>query len=192
MRLAPSQVQRFYSIWKPLLLYTNERHKLVPRMSFDDPECIPDIQKLREAVWKDDAVLDMFALENPTGLPKEDLSLVKSWRHRVAGKFFILRQLKKHAIFMMDNRVYAVLALESFFEELVPHIPCYVKAVLLPFEEQIIYDGLLAPYPIVFGRGIQRSINEDYMAAKRERKIIETLNTELLAVEVSQDCAVVA
>jgi len=192
MRLAPSQVQRFYSIWKPLLLYTNERHKLVPRMSFDDPECIPDIQKLREAVWKDDAVLDMFALENPTGLPKEDLSLVKSWQHRVAGKFFILRQLKKHAIFMADNRVYAVLALESFFEELVPQIPAYVEAILLPFEGQIIYDTLLAPYPIVFGRGIQANMKEEYMAAKKRGEIIETLNTELPAVGVSQDCAVVA
>jgi len=192
MRLASSQVQRFYSIWKPLLLYVNERHKLVARMDFDDPECIPDIYRLREAVWKDDAVLDMFALENPAGLPKEDLSLVKSWRHRIAGKFFILRQLKKHAIFMTDNSVYAVLALESFFEELVPHIPCYVEAVLLPFEGQIIYDTLLAPYPIVFGRGIQARMREEYMAVKRERKIIETLNTELPVIGVSQDCAVVA
>jgi hypothetical protein len=132
----------------------------------------------------------MFALENPAGLSKEDLSLIKSWRHRVAGKFFIFRQLKKHAIFMTDNNVYAVLSLQSFFEELVPQIPCYVETVLMPFEEHIIYDGLLTPYPIVFGRGIQASMNEGYMDAKKNRKIIETLaaDAELSAI----DCAVVA
>jgi hypothetical protein len=192
MRLAPSQVQRFYSIWKPLLLYVNEKYKLVAGMDFDDPRCIPDIHRLRQALWDDDSVLDMFALENSVGLTKEDLALVKSWRHRVVGKFFILRQLKKHAIFMTDDKVYAVLALESFFEELVPQIPAYVEAILLPFEGQIIYDTLLAPYPIVFGRGIQANMKEEYMAAKKRGKIIETLNTELPAVGVSQDCAVVA
>jgi hypothetical protein len=60
----------------------------------------------------------------------------------------------------------------------------------MPFEEHIIYDGLLTPYPIVFGRGIQASMNEGYMDAKKNRKIIETLaaDAELSAI----DCAVVA
>jgi len=49
---------------------------------------------LRDALWADDALRDRFIADNPAGLPPADLALVASWRHRLAGSFFIERYLK--------------------------------------------------------------------------------------------------
>ncbi len=86
MRLAPLQVQRFYSIWKPLLLYVNERHKLVRGMRFDDPRRAPDIYKLRQALWDDEAVLDNVCLGESGRIIKrrsvfdQELAASGSWK----------------------------------------------------------------------------------------------------------------
>jgi hypothetical protein len=54
-----------------------------------------------------------------------------------------------------------------------------VQAVLLPFKGKIIYDGLMSGYNIYFGSGIRSDLNEVYMTAKQNRRIITTLEPEL-------------
>ena len=54
-------------------------------------------------------------------------------------------------------------------------LPILVEAVLLPFKGQIIYDGLLRPHNIFFGSGVRSDLNEMYMIAKQNGRIITTL-----------------
>ena len=61
MRLPPAEVERFYSIWKPLLLFVNRRLRLVSRMlemTADGPGSwdVEDVRVLRDALWADDAL----------------------------------------------------------------------------------------------------------------------------------------
>jgi len=85
--------------------------------------------------------------------------------------------LKKYAVFIHDNKVYGVLALHDSFDEIIhpSALPFYVKAVLLPYKGKIVYDGLLQSYSVFFGGGIKANLKEDYMAAKQNGRIIETL-----------------
>jgi hypothetical protein len=175
MQLIPDQVERFYSIWKPLLVFVNDRLGLIPNFGSGDeldPWNPRDAVKVRDALWADDSLLRAFIAKNPAGLKPEDLALVASWQHRVAGTFYILRCLKKHAIFIAEKEstVYGVLALASSFDEILPFLPCYVKAVLLPFEDKIIYDSLMAPYNIRFGKGIRTRLEDTYLARSRRAK----------------------
>jgi hypothetical protein len=55
------------------------------------------------------------------------------------------------------------------------------KTVLLPFKDRIIFDGLVQTYNIFFGGGIKGSLKETYMAAKQNRRIIQTLDPILQA-----------
>ena len=74
-----------------------------------------------------------------------DLELVRSWQHRVAADFSSSRHFKKHSIFHGDsNRFYGVLGLHRPIADVTPYLPFYVHAVLLPFEDCIIYDSTLA------------------------------------------------
>ncbi|HLH60316.1 MAG TPA: hypothetical protein VKV20_01425 [Ktedonobacteraceae bacterium] len=58
-----------------------------------------------------------------------------------------------------------------------PYLPLYVEAVLLPFEDHIIYDSLLAPYSIYFGPGIRSTLNDSYRDAQEREGIITNLLT---------------
>jgi hypothetical protein len=180
MRLPPEQVEHFYAIWKPLILFVSERLRLEPGLlgaRGDKPWDPQKVYTVREALWADDALREAFIAENPAHLSPADLAIVDSWRHRVAGTFCIFRHLKKHSLLIRDGSrdVYAVLGLASALDEVVPFTPCYAKAVLLPFEGRIIYDSLLVPYNVYLGPGIRRGLAEAYKDAKERGAIITSL-----------------
>ena len=45
-------------------------------------------------------LIDSFIAEDPVGLAPSGAEIGSGWRHLVAGNFLVLRQLKKHAIFL--------------------------------------------------------------------------------------------
>jgi hypothetical protein len=194
MQLTSAECDRFYRVWFSLLLYTNRQHSLVknlkePANLLDLTISVQDVGKIREKVWKDDTLLDRFTAENPHQLSPVDLGLASSWRKRISGTFFIFRHLKKYTVFLDDSspaRAYGVLGLRSTFEEVIgPYLPVMVNAVLLPFEDKISYDGLLAPYPVRFGGGIRADLNDSYRDAKEREGVITQLGVELSAEEIA-------
>jgi hypothetical protein len=178
MQLDTQDVERFYAIWKPLILFVNRRLRLVPpmmRADFAGPWDIRQVMTIRDAMWADDSLREAFVAENPAGLSAEDLAVVQSWRQRRAGTFFVLRHLKKYSLFIEDSTVYGVLGLASPLDEVVPFTPCSVKTVLLPFGGRIIYDSLMAPHNITFGRNIRAELERTYADAKERGAIITSL-----------------
>src|SRR5689334_6910888 len=90
MRLSLAQRQRFYAVWKPLLLFVNRRRQVgaaLPEAAADRSWDVQEVYAVRESLWADDSILDDFVAENPADLSPADLELVASWRHRVAGTF---------------------------------------------------------------------------------------------------------
>jgi hypothetical protein len=182
MCLPPRQVERFYTIWRPLLSFVNARRNVVPSLlgaTADKPLPIQEIIKVREALWAEDALRQAFVAENPAGLSAADLAMVESWDYRRKGAFFIFRHLKKHSIFIGDKdpgEVFAVKGLLSPMEEVVgPYLPCLVQTVLLPFEDEIIYDSLMSPYNITFGGGIRSKLTGNYNDARERGAVLTSL-----------------
>jgi hypothetical protein len=89
--------------------------------------------------------------------------------------------LTKYTVFLKATDpaiAYGVTALSQPFEELVgPYLPVMVKTMLLPFQDKIVYDGLLTGYGVrlSFGPGIRRMLNESYRKAKDRHGIVTTL-----------------
>src|SRR5262249_29002400 len=155
MRLSSERVERFYRIWFALLRFVNDQRQMIsdfPVSGEEDALSPPDEMQLRNALWADETLLEQFIATNPADLSSSDLAIVESWRNRVAGSFSILRALKAYTVFLSDHapqHAYGVLGLLRPIEELAPlPLPVYAEAVLLPFEGQIIYDGLLRSYAV--------------------------------------------
>lgn len=182
MYLEPHEIERFYSIWFPLLHYVNQHLHVVPHFPQEWKGAGVDTQvavDVRNAMWEHDALRESFIAENPAQLSEADLAIVDSWKHRVSGNFFIFRHLKKHTVFLNEgrpSRAYGVLGITGPLEEIVgPYLPIYVQAVLIPFEERIIYDSLLSSYPIHFGGGIRESLNHTYRDIQERSGVTLTL-----------------
>lgn len=182
MRLSPEEAARFYRVWFALLHWVNEQRHLIAAFPAVPPVASlasADIAVVRDAVWAEDALREQFLASNPAGLTPADLALVASWQQRLAGKFIVERYLKKHTIFLSEERparAYGVLGLVSPLEDIVgPYLPVYVQAVLLPFEDKIIYDGLLSYFSITFGPGMRASFKNAYRDVQEREGVITAL-----------------
>src|SRR5260370_21620610 len=158
------------------MFFVNQRLKVVP----DDiatPEefsaLSPEVRaKVRDALNGNLDLIHLFVDENPAHLSDDELDIVRSWRNLVQGKFYVFRELKKYTVFLSTTSpaiAYGVLALSQPFEDLIgPYLPVLTQTVLLPFEDKIVYDGLLTAYRISFGPGIRRNLNQDFKDAKAQ------------------------
>ena len=184
MNLTPEDAELFYKLMWPLQFYVNQQLNILPRVSsldkYRDKLTLKEKRQVRDALYENPQLIDAFATENPFDFSDEELDIVRSWKHFVAGDFFIERFLKKAAYFIAARgkpRVYAVLGLMDSIQEIFywTRPPIMVNTVLLPFKGRIIYDGILIPYNMFFGGGIREELKEIYLTAKQNGRIIESL-----------------
>jgi hypothetical protein len=192
MRLSKEDVKLFYRLYNPLLVYANKKFEIIK--GIDSPEDlkkfpIEEINKLRDKLYKHPELINSFVAENPLSFSTNELKMINSWKEFVKGKFLIFRYLKNYTVFLDTDespKAYGVLALNTAFEEMVGScLPVMVEAVLLPFNDKIIYDGILFPYHMTFGGGIRRSFNDAYQEAKSRFGIITFLPFSIEKVEQS-------
>lgn len=183
MLLEPADRNLFLRLHSELLFFVNRRLGLVSShlANAEDVRQLtpPEMGQIRDALNDRLDLIDAFVDENPSQLTQEELEIVRAWRQRVSGEFFICRELKKYAVFLTAQEpsiAYGVLALRDPFHQMVgPKFPVMVETVLLPFKGQIIYDGVLSAYSITIGPGIKRSINEQLKEAKQRHGIVTSL-----------------
>jgi hypothetical protein len=183
MLLTPQDAGLFFRLHRTLMFFVNQRLQVLP----DDlagPEefsaLAPEVRlKVRNALLGHTDLVPSFVEENPARLPDDELAIVRSWQHLVAGKFYLFRYLKQYTVFLSTDEppvAYGVLALADPLEELVgPYLPVLAETVLLPFKDKIVYDGLLSAYRISFGPGIRRSLNDSFKEAKARNGVVTSL-----------------
>ncbi len=183
MQLSEEKIELFYALWYSLLGYTNDKFKVLKDVrTQEDCEKTPfeELSKIRDVLYKNPKTIESFAEENPCDFSKSQLEIIESWKDFKQGRFYIFRYLKNYTVFLEinndDPKAYGVLSLISTFEEMIgSRLPIMVEAVLLPFEDQIIYDSIFAPYSVFFGGGTKRRFNEAYRQAKARYGIITSL-----------------
>lgn len=184
MLLTPPDAERFFKLHRALMFFVNQHLQVIPDNPADPDEFSslpPETRlKVRDAFLTHTDLLKAFVQENPAHFTTDELDTVGSWRHLLAGRFYLFRYLKKYTVFLSTDQepplAYGVLALAEPFQEVVgPYVPLLVQTVLLPFEGKIVYDGLLIAYSISFGPGVRRSLNESFQEAKARYGIVTSL-----------------
>ena len=183
MLLEPQDVELFFRLHRTLMFFVNQRLKVLSN-KLSTPEefaaLSPEVRlQVRDALNAKVDLIESFVAENPANLPNNQLAIVRSWRHLVASRFYVFRELKKYTVFLSTDKqpvAYGVVALLQPFEELVgPYLPVLTQTVLLPFRDRIVYDGLMSSYNLSFGPGIRPSLNESFKEAKAQHGIVASL-----------------
>ncbi len=187
MNLTLDESILFYDLYAALLSFVNRKLKVSSEQFSDSREYTstpPEARAaIRDALFAHRELIDEFVAENPAKLDADDLEIIATWKHAVAGKFYVLRYLTKYTVFLSSggspNKAYGVLGLVDPLDEIIgPYLPRLIEAVLLPFKGKIVYDGLTSTYSISFGGGIKRMLNEEYKQAKEAFGIITSLPFE--------------
>lgn len=184
MQLSEQEIELFYSLYYPLLVYVNQKLGVIPGLYASEDiskVTLEEFNELRQQLYNNAYLFDLFVEENPLKLSADKTEIVASWKAFIKGKFYIFSYLEEFTIFISDrqpNKAYGVLALDTPFLELVgSSLPVMTETVLLPFKQKIIYDGTLQSYPFFFGRSIRGSLNDTYKKAIERFGIITSLES---------------
>ena len=180
MKLSEQDAELFLELMWALQYFVNQRlHILADVDSLENyaSRSAEEKHKVRMALYGDKTLIDAFVQENPQSFSKDSLAIVSNWKNYIKGDFHVERFLKRYAVLIKSDNVYAVLGLYQGFEELIhrSHLPLYIQTVLLPFKRTIVYDGLFQTYNVTFGGGIRQRLKETYLRAKQNQCIIESL-----------------
>src|SRR5688572_6419996 len=107
MLLTPEDALLFFRLHRTLMFFVNKQLRVIPRNLSTPKEFASLPPEVRLTV--NDALLDhvdlirSFVDDNPADLADEELSIVRSWQHLVAGQFYFLRELRKYAVFLSSD-----------------------------------------------------------------------------------------
>lgn len=192
MLLTEIQIERFYELMTPLLVYVNERtNTLEPHVRenleyFFNPKAE---NELRVALWRNPHLLVDYLHDNPYNFDDEDLTVVANWKNFQFGDFTLCKVIRERGIFLSHDdpqRFYSVIPLIEPFKNLLPEIPIIVRTALIPYQGVIVYDGSMASYGIYFGPGLRAAASDWYIDAY-ERGLIKTTLPELPLSHIEQE-----
>jgi hypothetical protein len=185
MMLQPDERKAFFKNWLGLLAFANDKYGIVE--GFGHPKSPVGLDsdiiiKIKKKIWENTKVIDEY-IDSVWDLPKDDIQILRGWKNRVAGTFTILKHLKKHSVFIdgKNDLLYGVIGISNHISESIPaeRLPMMVETVLLPFENQIIYDSIFQIYNIHYGPSIRRSYKEKYLEIKEKKGIMTAMGYSL-------------
>jgi len=178
MFLSVNEKKLFFKNWLKLLIFVNDKYNIIE--NFGAPKSpvglkIDELIKIRKKLWENSFLINEY-LET-TRIKKEDKNIVDSWNKFIKGKFLFIKSLKKYSVFMdfENKKLYGVCGISSPIIDIVPHIPIMIKTTIIPFNDKIIFDGLIEMDNVSFGKNMRQSFNEEYIETKKKNGIINML-----------------
>ena len=147
-----------------LLTYVNERFQVVRNLSFDERSIMADaeISLVARELWDNVSIIDDFAAQNPYHLSKKHLDTALSWKNALPGYFKVVRYQNGCAIMMNEAGVFCVSGVTTEITDEIGPAPAYVEAVLIPFDDSIVYDGFLMAFDVPEGSSEGRAIQDEF------------------------------
>ena len=174
----------FYEALNSLLTYANRRLGVVDGddivIDGDDFGAKRDAVRVGEMLWRNRWVIEEFVKGDPGRLGKARLAMVDGWRHAVRATLTCMGANPDFALYMADDALFVVGAMESAADFFVRSLPSLVLVTMLPFKGGIVVDGKvmgLSDEPVP---GAVESMTESLRGLLREGRVVSTAS-ELVA-----------
>ena len=186
MKLSKREAIAFYSIWLRMTSFINKKYQIDP--TYEIPRNLDNLDgqaslAIRDALWENSYWLDeIINGEIEHDFIETELQQVKQWKnHHIISEFVVTEHRSNHTVFMDtkdDGKLYGVYGLLDPFKKIMPPrmMPAVGEAVLLPFNNKIIYDGIFKGHDTVSNPLPLEEISLFYQDAKRKWGTVLTLD----------------
>lgn len=179
MKLSIDEYNTFIKLHTDLICFVGKIKGMISEsvtsndyLNFTPEERFP----IKSLLYENIELIDQFLDLNGNDYTEDEKGIVKNFKHFKEEQFYVIKQTKKYAYFFGDQYVYGVHALSDNFETFWgKNLPVIVNAVLLPFKDKIVYDGILSQLPILIGKGIRFSLKNDSSLSEAKYGVIEQL-----------------
>ena len=184
MTLSQQDAELFYAIWNPFMDFVNKKYKINPNWDLAVVEYDQiAMASIAEFLWQDaDTIIDQYLAEKGKTLSSEEISILESWKKHVTSRFLLERNLKKGSILFelkSTKQIYLVKGIKKSLDDILSmySMPLMIMTTLIPFKDVIITDGLVKVVTpmIIMGGGMKKIFHNEYMAAKKDNRIINSL-----------------
>lgn len=167
----------FFALRNLLLDYTNKQYNI--NKDLEDYEDVArsetdEVIEIRNKIWEDPNVIANYIKENPDNLDEKFISIIKEWNEKKVNDGFILYKYEEeYALLINDDNIYYVKGLKERLRDMIPeqNLPMYIKTVLLPYKNYIVYDSYIQQYKMSFGNGIRKIWDDNYKKMLKENKV---------------------
>ncbi len=157
----------FYEIYFGLLDFTNKMYKIKPKLKIYnhiglDPY---ELQDIVVKYWENkDKITEKFCLTNPYKFNEEELSITMGFKKGIRNVFIIAKYELEYTAFMDEDKLYMVKGLNCNIDEVIPYdeLPYIVMSTIIPFKNNLVYDGLIFQIPIVMGDEFEKLVEKEY------------------------------
>lgn len=174
--LSREDAELFYKLFFPLLDFVNKKFKInseIGDIYFGKRIDFRNAKEIADRLWKNTALIDEYLSKND--LSEEHKNIVLGWKKRISGDFIVERHLKKGSVFIHteNEEVYLVSGIISSWDEMLRGrpLPAALNAVLIPFKDVIISDGLVMTSGVFFGKNMTLEFKDIYLNAKKNASI---------------------
>ena len=129
-------------------------------------------------LYGNSCIITDFLKRNPEHFTSDELDIIARFKTHVRGDYILINSTRDRALLLaLDGdpaKAYAVLGLTDALIDVSPYgIGTYfTEVVLLPWKDEIIWDGLCSIKPVILGRNYLRSFTETYKEIERAGKVI--------------------
>lgn len=148
--LSKKDADLFYKTYFAILEYTNNYYhlnnlKIYKQSNVNPYLLVPIIEKFYN---NKELIITNFLKENPYKFKKEELEIVNNYKKAYRNLFIIVEYDYEYTKIAFNNTIYMVKGLNSPIDEVILYnrLPYLAMTTLLPFKDQIIYDGILSSY----------------------------------------------
>lgn len=176
MLLKKEDADLFYNLYFDVL--RNYYKQTFNNVKQFDQLTIDEITQVRNSLFDNIHFLNSYCESKTEELPIEYINIIKQWKFFVKKTFIIYKDLKKHTIFVdtQESLSYGVCGLLKEIKELINNpLPIMADAILLPFKNKIIIDGIISPYDLKIKGELKKILINSYRDSKSNKGIITHL-----------------
>jgi hypothetical protein len=180
MTLTDLEYKTFSRLHLELLFYVGLRSNIIAdSTNFKDFGALDFSIKVkcRDFLLDNKKMVDDYTSANFHQLTTEQVTILKGFKKAITSNFILYKCLTQNAIFIdtKNNVFYAVKALGDSFYQFFNRFPVLINTTILPFNDQIIYDGFIKSNRLHFDSDMVASMKEDYKLAKKDNRILRII-----------------
>lgn len=170
--LSDKECKQFYKLYFGLLDYVNKKLNIIPNLKIAPGNYLKSNQlfEVIHEFWnKKDEYIDEYCKVNPLKLTHRNLNSIQNFKYGIRDTFVLVLFEKNYTVINYEGINYMVKGLYDNMDEIVDveKTPMIIETTLLPFEGQIIYDGLMNTSPISLGPNQASKVFNDYSTGQK-------------------------